>query len=612
MKSSIVRYLCVAALGLVLLFCLTGCQKAKVDATAYVSAACTGYNGYGTAEPTFDADTFVISNLSKFKTKEGRTAEEVGRELAALILEGLSVTPAENLTNGDEVTISASFDKTTVLTEYGILLNIDKTTATVSGLTELVEIDPFEAFEINFVGSTGYGTIDMTTFAAYKDQVLTDSEEDFDFMILYSCDREGDQNLVNGDTVTVTAEVLWSEEDLKRMGVTLGTMEKTFTVEGLSEVDAVNPFDYLDITVSGLNGSATLSYKVKENAPEFMSALSFLVDNTSRTLSNGDVVGITIPLAEDEIKTIAEEYGVIFETTSYSYTIENLGAYPTSSSDFDTYYESLVKQADDALVADMEEFAGVTNLDWRYVGTFYKSKPADESQTSYAVVYQLTANLADEDSVTFITYITFDNSILYPDGTVSCTTGACDNVLALGEHYYHGYSSLQDLYDDLMGNAAGNADGNAAGNAAGEADASETGETETPSATTSSDWTVVCGFDPAAEQEVQADEFLNDYVIIAIDNRTLADAAANLDISEENVQKIVSFEFGSDGWGTIHYASEDYTYTSWYSFTWSLDGNRLSINDGDYTATYVYGRLVFDDYNGMSLQMAPGTIETEE
>lgn len=199
---------------------LTGCGKETVDVSADADIIVNGYDGHGIA--TVSKGDWLMST----ETTYGKGLSLM--ELAALedALYGAveySVSPSENLSNGDEVVLTIDVDNS-ALESYDFKLVGGEKKITVSGLDEIEAFDPFENVTVNFGGMSPNGSASVNT---------SDSNADID--LNYTLDKSS--GLKNGDEVTVSVSSYSGtdvEEYCLSKGKTLTATEKTFTVEGLS------------------------------------------------------------------------------------------------------------------------------------------------------------------------------------------------------------------------------------------------------------------------------------------------------------------------------------------------------------------------------------------
>ena len=134
--------------------------------------------------------------------------------------------PNDDLSNGDEVTLSWKVKTDSIKKKYGVTILAEDKTFTVADLEEAEAFDPFEDIEVSFTGVDGDGQID------YEIVNERDVYDDFSFS------ADSTYYLSEGDKVTVTFAPYMNEEDLKEYcareyGIIPTQVEKEYTVEGL-------------------------------------------------------------------------------------------------------------------------------------------------------------------------------------------------------------------------------------------------------------------------------------------------------------------------------------------------------------------------------------------
>lgn len=134
------RFMLVAAATAGLALSLTGCSK-TVDFLQYADVTFDGINGQATA--TVNVDYSKIGTDVFDKGKSQTDMDEARTEAAMMGEVNYEVTPSENLSNGDTVTLSVEisdyFQK-----EYKVTAKAASKEITVSGLQEPEMVDPFD------------------------------------------------------------------------------------------------------------------------------------------------------------------------------------------------------------------------------------------------------------------------------------------------------------------------------------------------------------------------------------------------------------------------------------------------------------------------------------
>ena len=200
-----------------------------INLNDFVTIEVDGYNGYGTAFISVDWDAMEAKYGDKVKfskeAKEGLGAfggflDGISAFDSLRASVDVSLDTDEGLSNGDE--IHYTWDVDDELFQYvSCKLKYTEGTYTVEGLKEAETFDPFADLTVTFEGISTNGELNME----YAGEELNP----YDF----SCDTA--YGLANGDTVTITLDDYLVEYCLMELGKIPSAMEKTYTVEGLSE-----------------------------------------------------------------------------------------------------------------------------------------------------------------------------------------------------------------------------------------------------------------------------------------------------------------------------------------------------------------------------------------
>ena len=133
----------------------------------------------------------------------------------------LTASAETGLSNGDEVTVTATFENPDE-TEFEYKFNDGSVTYTVEGLVEGKTVDPFsdDAVAVSFTGFSGQGEADFT---------ITAEEEIYQYLTYSLSSRN---SLSNGDTVILSVQ--FDSAELESIGYfSPEQTEKSFTVAGL-------------------------------------------------------------------------------------------------------------------------------------------------------------------------------------------------------------------------------------------------------------------------------------------------------------------------------------------------------------------------------------------
>lgn len=210
---------------------LTGCGKTKVNLNKYISVEFEGYDSLGTAICTFDYEAFEKDYAGKIKldSKNSGEAAMLGllsdgsdAELLVDLFVSQKLDQANNLSNGDKITLKWDCDDEEAEEYFHCTLNYSDMDYTVAGLKEAGKCNPFDYVEVNFVGTEPY----------VKVEIVPNYDKPEMQYIKFTADKES--NLHNGDTIAITASIFGSVDSfVENYGVVLGETERTYTVEGL-------------------------------------------------------------------------------------------------------------------------------------------------------------------------------------------------------------------------------------------------------------------------------------------------------------------------------------------------------------------------------------------
>lgn len=205
----------VVLLSILCVMLLTGCGKKKINVMENVTVKFDGYDGYGTVELeneyAWENEAFEIAGIESI--------DGLNTLGEALVIEGAvsyEITPNENLSNGDVVTVKATIDES-VLEGYDfILVTDDECKFTVENLPKLESIDLFENISVEFQGIAPY----------LKVQIIDANTDYYKGVRKYTVDKTESLNI--GDSVTVSAEC--DEEQMQSAGYMAEYFEKEFVV----------------------------------------------------------------------------------------------------------------------------------------------------------------------------------------------------------------------------------------------------------------------------------------------------------------------------------------------------------------------------------------------
>lgn len=194
----------------------TGCGSKKIDVMETIVLSYSGVDGYGVAEienayawESVALEAAEIKNIDSFSDLED-----------AFVIENAvsyEISPKENLSNGDEVTVIAQIDNEAV-EKYKIKFEAKEKKFVVEGLPEVQTIDLFEDIDVVFQGIAPDATA-----------TIVDASTDHYVYTQYTLDTKSNLNV--GDIVTVTAK--YDKEELLNAGYVAENDTKEFMVSSI-------------------------------------------------------------------------------------------------------------------------------------------------------------------------------------------------------------------------------------------------------------------------------------------------------------------------------------------------------------------------------------------
>lgn len=445
-----------------------------------------GAEGYGRIE--FEDNNLVLERIIFFLgDKDDQTA---ARDDLAGHFSLSAKEENKNLKNGDTVSVVLDYDED-VFEQHRIELKNksgDEFEVEVSGLPEIEAFDPFEKMDISVNGYNGYGVFKGNfDYSEYAEVYYFDVEDG----IVFKTDK--DENLKNGDKVTITAvandydgEGLLDEvtgdalvdyciEKFNKVP-TRTTME--FEVTGLKDADTIDLFsdDFMEISVSGINGLGKVSAKSKKDGLYY----TVLKDGESTiwdsSLSNGDELSIVVSdyqygysysdNNERVIDYCLENFGAVPEKVSMTYTVKGLSTYATKVDEISSDAMNKMKNAaDDIRTAEFVSSKKESLISSDYVGAYLLSNKDLYSYPSYGEnhnkLYLVFKNKVSnpDGEFTYYWYVRYTDILINGDGTTAdidvsqCSYPNKQNEGCLSTksgYYYPGYETLDKLKGYLI------------------------------------------------------------------------------------------------------------------------------------------------------------------
>lgn len=215
--NRITKFITMGTLLILMLGMLTACGKKKIDVSETLTLHFSGSNEYGIAEIE-NAYDWVEEAFKEAGIEDIDSFSALGDGLTIESAVSYEVYPKDNLSNGDEVTVKATFDNETV-EKYNIEFKASERKFIVDGLPEIEQVDLFENIEISYQGIAP----DVTA-------AIVDTGTDSYVSTSYSLDKSNSLDV--GDIITVTAT--YNKERLLESGYKVESDTKEFEVPNVA------------------------------------------------------------------------------------------------------------------------------------------------------------------------------------------------------------------------------------------------------------------------------------------------------------------------------------------------------------------------------------------
>lgn len=332
-------------------------RKTTISLDDYVTVEYDGYDGYGTAEVSFDWTALEKKFLEISGKEDVKDLEDLSNALSFYVLEetiNCDLDKDNALSNGDKITLTWSYDNE-MAEKYKIEFEGDKKTFTVSNLKKIKEIDPFEALEVTFSGTSPYATMSWD---------ITSEDEIYNY-ISFQASKE--DYLTEGEKITLTLDTYEQDEYfLENYGCKFSKTSKEYTCENVDSY--ITNVD--DITDDLLE---TMKKQTKAVINEYKSSI-----RSDVTISNVEYAGyyfLSLKNTEDNYWDDTNKCYVIYSATVKSKHKE----FKQSTVYFPVEYSNLLNYADGTSYVDTDyaSIEGNTGLEygWWSEVSGYKKLP---------------------------------------------------------------------------------------------------------------------------------------------------------------------------------------------------------------------------------------------
>lgn len=324
---------CVCIIAVIVAVIFFSNRKTTISLDDYVSVEYDGYDGYGTAEVSFDWEKLEKKFAEISGADNAKDLDDLSNALSFYALEdsiSYDLNKYEALSNGDKITLTWSYDNE-LAKKYKIKFEGEKKELTVSDLDQIKEVDPFESIEVTFSGTSPYVTVSCE---------ITDNNDWYEDV---SFDVSKENNVKNGETITVTVDPYDDEEDfLSEYGCKFSKTSKEYTCENV-DAYVMNGEDITDDLLK------TMQKQAKDTITEYKSSIQSDV-----SISNVKYAGyyfLALKDTEDNYWDATNKCYVIYSATVKSKHKE----FKQSTVYFPVEYSDLVIYAD-----------GTSNVDTGY------------------------------------------------------------------------------------------------------------------------------------------------------------------------------------------------------------------------------------------------------
>ncbi len=340
-----------------------------------------------------------------------------------------------------------------------------------------VEIELNDYVEVDY---SGYDTIGAVRYSIDFDSMIAENPNAFGLSEKYT-QQEGEavraalsssiggsfdehNLLTNGDDIEFTWSV--NEEKLtEKYPVTLIYSDMEYTVSGLEELKDFDPFEYIEVSFSGIAPDGRLLMNIDTDIPI---DATFTAD-TQYGLRNGDTVTITAGAGNLEQYALTKGYKLV--KTSEEYTVEGLSFYAEELGQIpEELMEAMNKQAEDMLTAYYSERPVVksiksTELLGHWLLTEKEGFSPDIHNSVYCV-YKVALNISGYEvknkdkgiintTQTYYIFVQFNDIKIMADGSGDVDLNGCEITKAaqnkVNTGYYHPDSLMWLVGDEVRG-----------------------------------------------------------------------------------------------------------------------------------------------------------------
>ncbi|MBQ9766805.1 MAG: hypothetical protein IJW37_01700 [Lachnospiraceae bacterium] len=430
-------------------FLLAGCAE-KIDLNEYLDVDYDGVSGYATASYEIDYADLITDYEEIFGFDEDDLEDEDGLDFLEDVQDAISgeLNESEGLKNGDELSFTWEVDAKKLEEKYKVKFQYTDVSEVVEDLDELEAVDAFAGVELNFDGPSGYAEAELDTW----------SQEYY----MFDYELSASENLKNGDKVTLSVKDGYMEYCVEE-GIIPQETVKTYTVEGLAELEEFDAFEGLKVEYKGVAPFGSVS--INDAAVKY-DELNFYCDASK--VSNGDEITVTVD--EYSVEKCIQYYNEIPKEMTKTYTVSGLDTLVMDYADIpEESWTQIYEDWRTYLLENMSSYWETPEAlkDVKYIGRSF-GKPTEDvlkiwnSPIFYITLfYEITAQQPDQEPFTYYYALEFKNLKQTPDGTYAYDEysepgrysgwwGVSGNTFAKDNLYYIGFDTFNAAYEEYI------------------------------------------------------------------------------------------------------------------------------------------------------------------
>ena len=328
------------------------------------------------------------------------------------------------------------------------------------------QIDLNDYLSYEFSGYDGEGVVQ---YSIDLDGIIEDHENLEGYTAsamkyLVTGDWTHERTLSNGDSIRFEWSV-YPETIEEEYNVDFIYENIEVTVDGLEEKPKIDPFDYMEVSYSGIAPNGTISIS---SASTPIGTVNYSA-SSSYGLRNGDVITVTAYNSTNgDLEYLADDCGYQLTGDTIEFTLDGFDEYLSSISDIpDDTVAMLEEQAINTFYAeeycnwDVGSVVNSISLDGMYLLTMRENSNAYDSYNKLFVILAVNSSNSTVSDVEYYYYVGYSNIVLLNDGTVSLNVSNYQVpygdwffgdlygnafVVENDDHYYVGYQNLDDFY----------------------------------------------------------------------------------------------------------------------------------------------------------------------